>query len=71
MFAEGAAVFGASSGNVLTVLRYDVKKADGSVYLTVINRGAEERFCADLSGVGMGIYRGTIREESAETIRLR
>jgi 4-alpha-glucanotransferase len=71
VFAEGEAVFGASSGNVLTVLRYDARKTDGSVYLTVINRGAEERFCADLGCVGLGIYRGTIAAESAETIRLR
>ena len=71
VFAEGEAVFGASSGNVLTVLRYDAEKADGSAFLTVINRGAEERFCADLGCVGLGIYRGTIERESARTIRIR
>ena len=71
VFADGEAVFGASSGNVLTVLRYDAKKTDGSVFLTVINRGAEERFCADLGCVGLGIYYGTIGEECAETIRIR
>ncbi len=71
VFAEGEAVFGASSGNVLTVLRYDARKADGSVFLTVINRGAEERFCADLGRAGLGVYRGTIGSESAETIRIR
>ena len=71
VFAEGEAVFGASSGNVLTVLRYDAKKADGSVFLTVINRGAEERFCTDLGCVGLGVYRGTIGCECAETIRIR
>lgn len=71
VFAEGEAVFGASSGNVLTVLRYDAKKTDGSAFLTVINRGAEERFCADLGCAGLGIYYGTIGEECAETIRIR
>ena len=71
VFAEGEAVFGASSADVLTVLRYDAKKTDGSVVLTVINRGAEESFCVDLGCVGMGVYRGTIAGESAETIRLR
>ena len=71
VFAEGEAVFGASSGDVLTVLRYDAKKPDGSVYLTVINRGTEELFCADLGAVGMGVYRGKIGECSAETIRIR
>ncbi len=71
VFAEGEAFFGASSGNVLTVLRYDAEKTDGSVFLTVINRGEEERFCADLGRVGLGIYRGRIGKESAETIRIR
>ena len=71
VFAEGEAFFGASSGNVLTVLRYDAQKADGSVFLTVINRGEEERFCADLGYVGLGIHRGTIGKECAETIRIR
>ncbi len=71
VFAEGKAFFGASSGNVLTVLRYDAKKTDGSVFLTVVNRGEEERFCADLGCVGLGVYRGTIGKESAETIRIR
>lgn len=71
VFAEGKAVFGASSGNVLTVLRYDAEKTDGSAFLTVINRGAEERYCADLSCIGMGIYRGVIGEENTETIRVR
>ena len=71
VFAEGETAFGASSGNVLTVLRYDAKKEGGSAYLTVINRGAEERYCADLGCVGLGICRGTIGTESAETIRIR
>ena len=60
-----------SSGNVLTVLRYDAQRTDGSVFLTVINRGEEERFCADLGCVGLGVYRGTIGKECAETIRIR
>ena len=71
VFAEGEAVFGAPSADVLTVLRYDAEKKDGSVFLTVINRGAEERFFADLGCVGMGEYRGVIDECHAETIRLR
>ena len=71
VFAEGKAFFGASSGNVLTVLRYDAQRTDGSVFLTVINRGEEERFCADLGCVGLGVYRGTIGKECAETIRIR
>ena len=71
VFAEGDAVFGVSSGNVLTVLRYDAKEQNGRAYLTVINRGGEERFCADLRCIGLGIYRGVIEEESAETIRIR
>ena len=71
VFAEGEAVFGVSSGDILTVLRYDTKKADGSVYLTVVNRGPEERFCASLDRVGMGVYRGVIGECIAQTIRLR
>ena len=70
-FAEGEAVFGASSGNVLTVLRYDSGKTDGSAFLTVINRGEEECFCVDLSCIGLGIYRAVIGAESAETIRLK
>ena len=71
VFAEGKAFFGVSSGNVLTVLRYDAQRTDGSVFLTVINRGEEERFCADLGCVGLGVYRGTIGKECAETIRIR
>ena len=71
VFAEGEAVFGASSGNVLTVLRYDSGKTDGSAFLTVINRGEEECFCVDLSCIGLGIYRAVIGAESAETIRLK
>ena len=71
VFAEGEAVFGAPSAEVLTVLRYDAEKKDGSVFLTVVNRGAEDSFFADLSCVGMGVYRGVIGECTAETIRLR
>ena len=71
VFAEGEAVFGAPSGDILTVLRYDAKKADGSVFLTIVNRGAEESFFADLSCTGMGMYRGVIGKCRAETIRLR
>ena len=71
VFAEGEAVFGASSGNVLTVLRYDSGKTDGSAFLTVINRGEEECFCVELSCIGLGIYRAVIGAESAETIRLK
>lgn len=71
VFAEGEAVFGAPSADVLTVLRFDAEKKDGSVFLTVINRGAEEDYFADLGCVGMGEYRGVVGECHAETIRLR
>ena len=33
--------------------------------------GRVERFCADLGCVGLGVYRGTIGKECAETIRIR
>ena len=73
VFSEGEAVFAASSGDILTVLRYDARreKRSQSVFLTVINRGAEERYCADLDCVGLGVYRGTIGECRAETIRIK
>ena len=73
VFSEGEAVFAASSGDILTVLRYDARreKRSQSIFLTVINRGAEEGFCADLDCVGLGVYRGTIGECRAETIRIK
>ena len=71
VFAEGEAVFGAPSGNILTVLRYDAEKDDGSVFVTVLNRGEEESFFVDLDCVGMEEYSGVIGACSAKTIRLR
>ena len=71
VFAEGEALFGAPSGNILTVLRYDARKKDGSVFLTVINRGEKESFSVDLGCVGMVEYSGVIGACSAETLRLR
>ena len=71
VFAEGDALFGAPTGNILTVLRYDAQKEGGSVYLTIVNRGAEERVSVDLGRVGMGVYSARIGECRAETIRLR
>ncbi len=71
VFAEGDALFGAPTGNILTVLRYDAQKEGGSVYLTIVNRGAEERVSVDLGRVGMGVYSARIGECCAETIRLR
>ena len=50
---------------------HDAEDVAESVFLTVINRGEEERFCADLGCVGLGVYRGTIGKECAETIRIR
>ena len=70
VFSDGEVVFGASSSNVLTILRYSQTAGKKSVFLTVINRGEKECYCADLNAVGLGIYRGTISGLSAETIQL-
>ena len=69
VFAEGKAEFFAPSSDILLVLRYF--DSCGSVFLTAINRGVEESFCADLSCAGIGFYQGRIGECSSETIRLR
>ena len=73
VFAEGEVSYDAPSADILTVVRYyaDDHSASNSVYLTVINRGGEENYFADLSCAGLGMYAGNIAACSAETIRIR
>lgn len=73
VFSEGEVAFAAPTGDMLTVLRYfsGENKPSDAVYLTVINRGGEDRYFADLSCVGMESCTGTIGARSAKTVRLR
>ena len=77
--STGAAAFGASSENVLTILRYVNRNEDtfglpaaNGVFLTVINMGAEDvDYDADCQAAGCGVYSGRIKGESSEIIRLK
>jgi 4-alpha-glucanotransferase len=73
VFAEGEVSYDAPSADILTIVRYYAGDhgATNSVYLTVINRGEEADYFADLSYAGLGMYAGKIAAESAETIRIR
>ena len=73
VFAEGEAAFFAPSSDILAVLRWcaDGNKASDSAFLTLINRGGEERVFLDLSCAGLEPYEGTIAACSAQTIRIR
>ena len=73
VFAEGEVSYDAPSADILTIVRYYAGDhgATNSVYLTVINRGEEADFFADLSCAGLGMHAGKIAAESAETIRIR
>lgn len=76
--STGEAVFSASSGDVLTILRYVNHNADvfglpaeNGAFLTVVNRGTESAdYEMDCTLAGCGTVRGTAAAESAEIIRL-
>ena len=73
VFAEGEAAFFAPSSDILAVLRWceGENKASDSVFLTLINRGGEERVCLDLGCAGLGSYEDTAAACSARTVRVK
>ena len=73
VFAEGEAFFGVSSGDILYIVRWFAgeKRPSDAVYLTLINRGEANGWCADLSCAGLGVRKGEIGACTAETIRVR
>lgn len=76
--STGEAVFGASSENVLTILRYVNQSEDAfglaaatGVFLTVANFGTEDAdFEADCRAADCGMVCGRIKSMSAEMIKL-
>jgi len=79
VLSTGEAEYMAASSDVVMVLRYvnhnrDAfgDRADNGAYLTVINRGTEDaEYEADCTAADCGIYRGTIKAEAGEIIKLR
>lgn len=77
--STGEAVFMAENSDVLMILRYVKDGADAfsqsaenGAYLAVINRAERDMdFCADCSVADCGVYRGTVKAQSGEIIKLR
>lgn len=77
--STGEAVFMAENSDVLMILRYITSGADAlsqsaenGVYLAVINRAERDMYyCADCTPADCGVYRGTIKAQSGEIIKLR